>query len=40
MFRIRKNHEHELKIVQLFASVIQSVHSGGRLYSQNYQQPL
>ena len=33
-----KNHEHELKIAQLFAFSIQSVHSGGRIYSQSFHQ--
>ena len=33
-----KNREHELKIAQLFAFVIQSLHSGGRMYSQNFHQ--
>ena len=32
----KKNREHELKFAQLFASFIQSVHSGGRIYSQNF----
>ena len=34
-----KNREHELKVAQLFASAMQSVNSGGRIYSQNFHQP-